>query len=258
MDWHHPAFKQRQFSYWNAPPPSGFQPTAFGLTLPRWSQTRRGLRDRLVLFISKRTAAVWFLTNGVWLPFLCFNFDLYILILCIMKQVYPTEWPQFFTATVYKWQYLLDNDKHKTIITESLRFLVKEKRIVLYAFVVMSNHIHLIWQPFPPFSVKAIQASFMRYTGRQLRAALVASAEHSEDGFKANRCDREYQIWKRDPLSVELFTGDVFTQKLEYIHQNPVKAGLCKSAEDYFFSSAKFYHDGTNDFDMLTHFAGSI
>jgi putative transposase len=174
-----------------------------------------------------------------------------------MEQVYPTEWPQFFTATVYKWQYLLDNDKHKTIITESLRFLVKEKRIVLYAFVVMSNHIHVIWQPMPPFSIKAIQASFMRHTGRQLRAALLSGEVYVADSFKANKADREYQIWKREPLSVELFSGDVFAQKLEYLHQNPVKAGLCQYAEDYFFSSAKFYYDVTSDFDMLTHFAGT-
>ena len=46
-----------------------------------------------------------------------------------------------------------------------------------------------------------------------------------------NKHDREYQIWKRKPLSIELISGDLFKQKLEYIHYNPVKAGLCENPE---------------------------
>jgi hypothetical protein len=44
-----------------------------------------------------------------------------------------------------------------------------------------------------------------------------------------------------------------FNQKLDYIHYNPVKAGLCKLPEDYYYSSAKFYFDGVDAFEMLTH-----
>ena len=56
-----------------------------------------------------------------------------------------TEWPQYFTATNLEWKKLLQPDKYKDIIIESLRFLVTEQRIRLYAFVIMINHIHLIW-----------------------------------------------------------------------------------------------------------------
>ena len=76
------------------------------------------------------------------------------------------------------------------------------------------------------------------------------------DGFLVNKADRKYQIWKRRPLSVELRTPTVFDQKLEYIHYNPVKAGLCTNPEDYYYSSARFYHDGTDDFGILTHYSG--
>ena len=73
---------------------------------------------------------------------------------------------------------------------------------------------------------------------------------------KVNKADRVYQIWEREPLGIELFTPVVFSQKLEYIHENPVKAGLCKYASAYFYSSAKFYEKGVDDFNMLTHYMG--
>ena len=44
---------------------------------------------------------------------------------------YPEYWPQFYTATILKWQQLLSDDKHKDIIVDSLKFLVTEKRIEL-------------------------------------------------------------------------------------------------------------------------------
>jgi putative transposase len=62
-----------------------------------------------------------------------------------------------------------------------------------------------------------------------------------------------YQFWERNSLSVELRSSKVFNQKLEYIHHNPVKAGLCINPEDYYYSSAKFYTTGVDDFGMLTN-----
>ena len=52
----------------------------------------------------------------------------------------------FFTATILEWRHLLKPDKYKNIIIESLQYLVKERRIIINAFVIMDNHIHLIWQ----------------------------------------------------------------------------------------------------------------
>ena len=72
-----------------------------------------------------------------------------------------------------------------------------------------------------------------------------------------NKYDRTYQIWKREPLSIELFTEKVFMQKLEYIHQNPVIAGLVNFAEAYKYSSAKFYHLDIDEFNFITHYSGN-
>ena len=59
-------------------------------------------------------------------------------------QAFITEYHQFFTASIKGWYKLLQHDKYKDIIVHSLRFLVEDKRIKLYAFVIMSDHIHLI------------------------------------------------------------------------------------------------------------------
>jgi len=171
--------------------------------------------------------------------------------------MYPEHWPQFYTATIYKWQNLLADDKHKDIIISSLQFLVNENRIELSAFAIMSNHIHLIWQPQPGFSPTDIQSSFMKYTAQQLKRSLINSNPASLESFKVNKYDREYQFWKRVPLGIELISPAVFEQKLNYIHDNPVKAGLCVNPEEYHYSSARFYYDGTDNFKMLSHYAGN-
>ena len=173
-----------------------------------------------------------------------------------MNPEYPIHYPQFFTATILDWKLLLLADKHKDIIIDSLRFLVAEKRIILNAFVIMSNHIHLIWQPTFAFSPSAIQASFMKHTAKKLKSSLFKNDKALLENYKVNKYDRLYQIWKRESLSIELRTHAVFLQKLEYIHYNPVKARLCANPEDYYYSSAKFYFNTVDDFNMLTHYLG--
>ena len=69
--------------------------------------------------------------------------------------------------------HLLSDDRHKDIKVDSLRFLVPEKRIELNAFVIMSNHIHLVWQSLVGFTPSNIQASFIKYTVQQLKRSLI-------------------------------------------------------------------------------------
>ena len=167
---------------------------------------------------------------------------------------YPVYWPQFYTATILEWKPLLKQDKYKEIIIESLRFLVTDKRIKLYAFVLMSNHIHLIWQPLQAYTPDSIQHSLMSYTAHKFKNDLLEKHPLVLPHFKVKAKDRSYQFWERNSLEIDLFTEEVFIQKLDYIHWNPVKAGLCKLPEDYYYSSAKFYEFGVDDFGILTHY----
>ena len=133
--------------------------------------------------------------------------------------------------------------------------MVENKRIQLNAFVVMDNHIHLIWQPLPGYTLSSIQLSFMKFTAQQIKFALAKDNPALLEQCKVNKTDREYQIWKRKPLSIELSSEKVFLQKLD-IHYNPVKGGICIYPENYHFSSASFYENKIDSFKMLTHYRG--
>lgn len=170
-----------------------------------------------------------------------------------MPALYAEYWPQFFTATILEWKTLLQEDKYKEEIIKSLQFLVQQKRIRLYAFVIMNNHIHLIWQPLPGQTLQTIQHSFLKHTAQEIKLHLQQANINLLEQFKVNAKDRTYQFWERNSLSVELRSSKVFNQKLEYIHNNPIKAGLCTNVEDYHYSSAKFYATGIDAFGMLTH-----
>jgi REP element-mobilizing transposase RayT len=126
---------------------------------------------------------------------------------------YPAIWPQFFTATVYKWGNLLKKDECKDIIIDRLKFLVDNKRVEVNAFVIKSNHVHVIWQPLQHYSLIQIQATFMTHSAKCLKKRLLKEDPRSAEEHRVNKYDRTYQIWKREPLSIELFTEKVFIQK---------------------------------------------
>ena len=174
-----------------------------------------------------------------------------------MNPVFTIHATQYFTSTIHEWQPILADNSHKDIIIDSLQYLVNDERIELNAFVIMSNHIHLIWQALTGFTPSAVQASFMKYTAQQLKRSLTKKEPGILNTLKVNKYDREYQLWKREPLSIELLNETMFKQKLEYIHYNPVRAGLCSLPEEYHYSSAKFYNEGTNSFGMLRHYSGN-
>ena len=169
---------------------------------------------------------------------------------------YPTQWPQFFTATIYDWKHVLKDDAYKNIISNCLHTMVRKEQIQLNAFVIMVNHVHFIWQPLQHYSVSQIQTSFTTFTSKEIKKQLSIDDLQLLETMKVNKYDRAYQIWKRRPLNIELFTQNVFMQKLEYIHENPVRAGLVRYAEEYHYSSAKYYSTGVDDFNMLTHYKG--
>jgi putative transposase len=121
-----------------------------------------------------------------------------------------TEWPQYFTATNLEWKKLLQPDKYKDIVINSLKFLVNDQRIKLYAFVIMINHVHLIWQMLPFIDRKDVQRDFLKYTARKIKADLAEYHHPVLEHFLVNARDRTYQFWERNSLSVELRTPEIF------------------------------------------------
>ena len=166
------------------------------------------------------------------------------------------HYPQFFTATILEWKHLLKKDEFKQIIVDSLLFLKKEGSIVVNAFVIIPNHIHLIWQIQDGYKQDKIQMRFLKYTAQQIKFRLIDTNDKMLNNFFVDATGREYQFWKRKPLSIDLWTQEVFIQKLIYIHNNPIKDpwNLVQYPEEYKYSSAKFYESGIDDFNLLTHY----
>lgn len=170
---------------------------------------------------------------------------------------YVSHPPIFFTATILNWQQLLLSDSYKDIVVQSLKFISDTKRATVYGFVIMPNHVHIIWNINAPYTLAQVQGSFLRYTAIQIKIDLEKSNNLSLKNYKVNATDRKYQFWERNPLSVPLYSQEVFLQKLNYIHNNPLadKWKLCQYPEEYHYSSARYYHkDGGHDFGLITHY----
>ena len=150
------------------------------------------------------------------------------------------------------------DDSYKDIIIKSLKFLKAEGSVVIYAFVIMPNHIHLIWQIQDGYKQDNIQMRFLKFTAQQMKSRLTDTNDPKLSQFIVNAKDRKYQFWERNSLSVDLWTQEVFMQKLDYIHNNPLqeKWRLVGFPEDYTYSSAKFYESGIDEFGLITHFDG--
>ena len=158
-----------------------------------------------------------------------------------------TEYPQFFTATNLEWKMLLQPDKYKNAIVESMRFIVDDKRVIIYGFVIMANHIHTIWQMKAGKQREDVQRDFLKHTAQEIKSDMVRNRMPEINEYLVNTKDRKYQMWERNALSVDLWSEKVLIQKPKYIHENPVRAGLCKYPEEYKYSSALFYKTGIDN-----------
>ena len=163
---------------------------------------------------------------------------------------------EFYTATCLNWQPLLAPDQYKHIILNSLNFLVSDKRIWLYGYVIMPNHVHFLWRKQDAWEDKNVAQHFSKFTAQQIKFQLLNDGK-SIDDHKSTQSDRAYQFWERRPYKATMYNSAVLEQKLDYIHLNPVKAGLCCLPEEYLYSSASYYlHNAQND--LLTHYLAHI
>ena len=113
------------------------------------------------------------------------------------------HYPQFFTATILEWKHLLKKDEFKQIIVDSLLFLKKEGSIVVNAFVIMPNHIHLIWQIQDGYKQDKIQMRFLKYTAQQIKFRLIDTNDKMLNNFFVDAIDRQYHHFReRKPLTL--------------------------------------------------------
>ena len=159
----------------------------------------------------------------------------------------------FYTDTICNFAHLLVNDNLKMIIIESLQYLVKKELVEIYAYVIMPNHIHIIWNMLKQNGKESPATSFTKFTAHQFRNYLLKNNQILLKNYHSEKMDRNYQFWKRDPLAIPLSTENILIQKIDYIHYNPTveKWKLCLYPEEYRWSSAVFYKTGYDEFGIL-------
>jgi hypothetical protein len=114
----------------------------------------------------------------------------------------------------------------------------------------------MIWKINERLQREDVQRDFLKYTAQQIKFDLEKNHPKVLERFKVNLKDRKYQIWERNPLSVDIYTREVLIQKLDYIHNNPVqeKWRLADVPENYYFSSANYYFKNETPWDFITHY----
>ncbi len=159
----------------------------------------------------------------------------------------------FWTATINNWQNLLLKDDYKNIIIHSLNYLSESGKIDVFGFVIMPNHIHLIWRINEMNGKETTQGSFLKYTAHEFKKLLKKDEDNSLAAFAVNAHNKKYEFWKRDSLAIHLFSQEIAYQKLDYTHYNPCTEywQLAKEPVDYMFSSARFYDSGIKEFAFL-------
>ena len=167
----------------------------------------------------------------------------------------------FWTATIHKWYSLLKRDENKQMIADSLKHLSDKGFITVYSFVIMPSHIHLISRLNKLNGKESPKTSFLKFTGHTLLDQL--TKEGKDSLYLVEKMNKEHEIWQRDPLDVEIISLEVARQKLDYIHFNPIsgKWNLAKDDISYYYSSARFYETGVDDFgflnDIISVFTGN-
>jgi len=159
----------------------------------------------------------------------------------------------FITCTVVGWVDVFTRKIYRDIIIESLAYCISNKGLIVHGYVIMSNHIHLIVRANEGFKISDILRDFKKYTSKEILKLIIGSNVESRQEWmlrlfkyfaKYNKNNTHYQLWKRDNKPIELATPKWINQKLDYIHNNPVNAGLVNAPEDYVYSSASNYYKG--------------
>ncbi|MEJ7778368.1 MAG: transposase [Daejeonella sp.] len=161
----------------------------------------------------------------------------------------------FYTATILQWIPLLQTDRMKNIIIQSLELLILKNKIRVYGFVIMPNHMHLVWRNLEMNGQEFPDESLLKFTAHQFKKELSPN-KYILNRFLVNKADRKYQFWQRNSLPIEIFSKEMLEQKLNYTHLNPLQAhwNLVEDPNLYGYSSCSFYEQDDMRFPWLVDY----
>ena len=118
----------------------------------------------------------------------------------------------FWTATINKWYRLLEMNEYKNVIIQSSQYLTDAGKIDVFTFIIMPNHIHLIWRNNEPNGKELPQGSLLKYMAHIFKEMLKAEGGRKLAAYKVDADNKQYKFWQRDSLAIPLFTKKVATQ----------------------------------------------
>jgi putative transposase len=155
----------------------------------------------------------------------------------------------FVSFAVVGWIDLFIRENYRNILVDSISFCQQNKDLNLYAWCIMTSHVHLIISS-RGTPLSSIMRDLKRHTSEELRKAIRNNTAESrkewmfdlmESAGRANSNNRGFQLWQQDNHPIVLDTEKIMHQKLDYLHHNPVEAGFVTHPEDWLYSSAGDY-----------------
>jgi REP element-mobilizing transposase RayT len=157
-------------------------------------------------------------------------------------KIYDQHSMYFVTFTVHQWVDIFTRKLYIEILIESLKFCQREKGLKIFAWVVMSNHVHLILRS-DKNKLSDIIRDFKKFTSTKIVKLIEENKKESRRSWLLWLFKKEDKIWfwEEGYHGEEITTPDFFETKLNYIHLNPVRAGIVEKGEDYIYSSCADY-----------------
>ncbi len=171
-------------------------------------------------------------------------------------KIIDNEQIYFVTSTIVQWVPIFTSEKYFQILINSLNFSVEKQNLEIYAWVIMDNHFHLVCSS--P-NISSIIQGIKRYTAKRIitqlkydnKNWLLNLFKYYKATYKRNS---KYQVWQEGFHPKMIINEEMFRQKIEYIHYNPVRRGLVAKPEDWLYSSAKFFLSGEESLVKLSEF----
>ena len=175
-----------------------------------------------------------------------------------------TEDAYFITITTVGWIDVFTRLSQKYIITDALEHCQQNKGLEIYAYCIMSSHIHLFCKATNGFILSDVIRDFKKFTSKKIIQTIIDEPESRREWlleyFKKS-CEnlsrlQTYKVWQDGYHAEEVFSNRWIKEKINYIHQNPVNEKIVTEAENYYFSSARNYADLDSALDIEVVFMG--
>ena len=153
----------------------------------------------------------------------------------------------FVSFATVNWIDAFTRPLYKDILVESFNYCIENKGLIIYAWVIMSNHVHLVIETRQE-PLENILRDLKKFTSKQIISAIEENPQESRKGWmlwmfqragQRNSNNSTYQFWQQhnQPIEVSAISYGI-DSAIDYIHENPVKAGFVDKPENYPYSSA--------------------